>query len=80
MLVLSSRASAQPPAMGDDVHRHDIVLDVKQIRRWAPALGRHVTVVAVEDARHDVVLSLPEVRARVYAEMHRWLSAYVDRG
>ena len=77
-LVLSSGASAQPPEMGEDVHRHDVVLDVQQIRRWAPALGRHVTVVAVQDARHDVVLSLPEVRARVYDEMSRWLTAYVD--
>ena len=77
-LVLSSGASARPPEMGDEVHRHDIVLDVRQIRRWAAAVGRHVTVVAVQDARHDVVLSLPEVRARVYAEMERWLAAYVD--
>ncbi len=77
-LVLSSSASAQPPEMGNDVHRHDVVLDVQQIRRWSPAVGRHVTMVAVQDARHDVVLSLPEVRARVYDEMSRWLTAYVD--
>jgi alpha-beta hydrolase superfamily lysophospholipase len=77
-LVLSSGASKNPAEMGDDVHRHDVVLDVEQIRRWAPALGRHVTVVAVQDARHDVVLSLPEVRERVYDEMARWLTAYVD--
>ena len=77
-LVLSSGASAQPAAMGDDVHRHDIVLDVEQIRRWAPAVGRHVTSVAVDGARHDVLLSLPEARARVYDELDRWLTAYVD--
>ena len=42
-----SRASRRRPRreMGDDVHRHDIVLDVEQIRRWSPALGRHVTYV-----------------------------------
>ncbi|KRF17136.1 alpha/beta hydrolase [Nocardioides sp. Soil797] len=77
-LVLSSSRSAVPMEMGDDVHRADIVLDVNQIRRWAPNLGRHVTSIAIEDARHDVVLSLPEVRRQVYAEMERWLSAYVD--
>ena len=47
VLVLSSGGSAAPAEMGDDVHRHDIVLDVAQIRRWAPAIGRHVTIVAV---------------------------------
>ena len=29
-----------PTEMGDDVHTHDIVLDVPQIRRWAPSVGR----------------------------------------
>jgi alpha-beta hydrolase superfamily lysophospholipase len=76
-LVMSSLGSAQPLEMGDAVHRHDVVLDVRQIRRWATSVGRHVTSVAIQDARHDVVLSLPEVRTRVYDEMGRWLSAYV---
>lgn len=76
-LVLSSARSATPTEMDDEVNRADIVLDVTQIRRWATNLGRHVTSIAVEDARHDVVLSLPEVRARVYDEMDRWLTAYV---
>ena len=79
VLVLSSDRSAWPREMGDDVHRHDVVLDVRQIRRWAPAVGPHVTYVAVEGARHDVVLSLPEVRAVVYEELDRWVSAYVER-
>ncbi len=78
VLVLSSGGSAHPLEMGDDVHRHDIVLDVAQIRRWSTAIGRHVTMVAVQDARHDVVLSLPEVRKVAYTEMDRWVSAYVD--
>ena len=29
--------------LSDDVHSHDIVLDVAQIRRWSTSLGRHVT-------------------------------------
>jgi alpha-beta hydrolase superfamily lysophospholipase len=77
VLVLSSARSATPAEMNDDVHRHDLVLDVAQIRQWAPALGRHVTYVAVEGARHDVVLSLPEVRAEVYDELDRWATAYL---
>jgi alpha-beta hydrolase superfamily lysophospholipase len=54
------------------------VLDVEQIRRWATAIGPHVTYVAVPGARHDVVLSRPDVRAKVYDELERWVSAYVD--
>ena len=78
VLVLSSGETRRPKEMGDDVHGYDIVLDVPQIRRWAVALGRHITYVAIDGARHDVVLSLPEARAQVYAELDRWVTAYVD--
>ncbi|WP_121251384.1 alpha/beta hydrolase [Nocardioides ferulae] len=77
VLVLSSGASARPMEMGPEVHTHDIVLEVADIRRWATAVGPHVTYVAVPGARHDVVLSQPEPRARVYAELDRWCSTYV---
>jgi alpha-beta hydrolase superfamily lysophospholipase len=77
VLVLSSATSDNPREWGDAVHRHDLVLDVQQIRRWATAVGRHVTYIAIEGARHDVVLSLPEPRARVYAELERWHATYV---
>lgn len=76
-LVLTSGGSAQPTVMDDRVHRHDIVLDVAQIRRWAPSLGRHVTLVSIDGARHDVLLSLPDVRATAYDEIDRWHAAYV---
>jgi alpha-beta hydrolase superfamily lysophospholipase len=78
VLVLSSAASANPAEMGEDVHTHDIVLDVEQIRRWSPALGRHVTYVAVPHARHDVFLSREAPRAEAFAELDGWLTAYVD--
>ena len=54
------------------------MLEVPQIRQWATALGSHVTYVAVEGARHDVVLSLPEPRATAYAALDSWASAYLD--
>lgn len=79
ILVMSSAATAWPQEMGDDVHHHDVVLDVEQIRRWSPALGRHVTYVGIPGARHDVTLSLPGPRAQVYDELDRWVTAYVDR-
>ena len=77
VLVLTSGATSQPKEMGEEVFTTDIVLDVDQMRRWATEVGRHVTVVSVEGAVHDVVLSRPEVRERVYAELERWLTAYV---
>ncbi len=79
VLVLSSDKSTWPSEMDDAVHEHDIVLDVKHIRRWATSLGQHVTYVAIPKAVHDVVLSRAEPRARAYDEIARWLSAYVVR-
>ena len=52
----------------------------QQIRRWAPVIGRHVTVVSIPGARHDVVLSRPEVRSHAYAELDRWVTAYAESG
>ena len=77
VLVLSSAGSRWPKEMGEEAHGYDIVLEVPQIRRWATALGSHVTYVAVDGARHDVVLSRPEPRAQAYAEIDRWLATYV---
>ena len=77
VLVLSSAGTRWPKEMGPDAHHYDIVLEVPQIRQWATALGSHVTYVAIEGARHDVILSLPRPRATAYAEIGRWLSTYV---
>lgn len=79
-LVLTSGETSWPKQMSEAVHTHDIVLDVRQIRRWAPALGGTVTLVPLEGARHDVLLSRGPVRERAYAEMERWLHAYVQSG
>jgi alpha-beta hydrolase superfamily lysophospholipase len=77
VLVLSSSGTRWPKEMGPDAHNFDIVLEVPQIRQWATALGSHVTYVAIEGARHDVILSLPEPREKAYAELGRWMSTYV---
>ena len=78
VLVLSSGRSTLPEEMGEDVHGTDIVLDVTQIRRWATALGPHVTYIAIDGARHDVVLSREEPRTRAYEAINTWMTAWVD--
>jgi alpha-beta hydrolase superfamily lysophospholipase len=56
--------------------RADTVLDVSQIARWAGCLGAETTVAPVQDARHDVFLSLPEPRERAYAAVATWLDQH----
>ena len=77
VLVLSSAGTRWPREMGEDAHGYDIVLEVPQIRRWATAIGSHVTYVAIDGARHDVVLSRKEPREKAYTEIERWHATYV---
>jgi alpha-beta hydrolase superfamily lysophospholipase len=77
VLVLSSAGTRWPKEMGEDAHGYDIVLEVPQIRQWATAVGSHVTYVAIDGARHDVVLSRVEPRAKAYAAIEQWAGAYL---
>lgn len=79
-LVLSSRRTSAPRAMGEEVFTTDMVLDVRQIRGWSPSLGPHVTSIALEGAVHDVFLSRRDVRDAAFAAAGTWLDAWVERG
>ncbi|GGK38410.1 alpha/beta hydrolase [Pilimelia terevasa] len=62
----------------DDVTSSDAVLNVAHMARWAPQLGRHVTLVRIAGGLHDLTLSAPPVQAEVFAEWGRWLGAYLE--
>ncbi|MFC7407080.1 alpha/beta hydrolase [Georgenia alba] len=57
----------------------DVVLDVTWIRRRVHLLGGHVTLVRLDGAIHDVMLSSRRVRDRAHAELARWARTYVLR-
>ena len=75
-LVLRSGRSHFSADYSPSSDRADTVLDVKQIARWAGCLGAETTVVPIEDARHDVFLSLPEPRDHAYAVLAAWLDLH----
>ena len=79
LLMMTSDRSSLPTSVDDpDLIRTDVVLDVERLRRRAPELSHHVTIVQVHGAIHDVVLSAEPARTQVYDELGRWLSAYVE--
>ncbi|HZP15278.1 MAG TPA: alpha/beta hydrolase, partial [Nocardioides sp.] len=78
ILVLASEKSGNPTEPGPAVHSMDIVLDVRQIKRWSPSLGGDVTYVSLPGALHDVVLSAPVVRTAAYAAIDSWLAAKIS--
>ena len=75
VLVMFARRSSWPKQWTSEAMSTDVVLDVADIQRLAPGLGPQVTLVSIEDGMHDLVLSQPRVRARVFAELKAWLVA-----
>ena len=72
-LILRSERTHFAKTYSAEDARADTVLDVRQIARWAGCLGGETTVVPIPDARHDVFLSLPDVRKQAYDRLDSWL-------
>jgi alpha-beta hydrolase superfamily lysophospholipase len=79
-LVLRSTRSQSARNWSPEVEGMDLVLDVRQIARWAGCLGNAVTSVPIEGARHDVFLSTAEPRAEAYRLVDGWLRDRVLAG
>lgn len=77
VLVACSTRSLWAARWREDAHRADTVLDVADIVRWAPSVGRHVTVLRVEGGMHDLTLSPEPARQTLFSELDRWLDAYL---
>jgi alpha-beta hydrolase superfamily lysophospholipase len=74
ILLMHSARSHVGTAWSDDFTCADCVLDVAHMRRYGPGLGRDVRLAAVEGGLHDLTLSAPPVRERVFAELFAWLA------
>jgi alpha-beta hydrolase superfamily lysophospholipase len=77
VLVASSAVSLRGRVWTEAAMRTDTVLDVTHMARWAPGLGRHVTLVRFDGGLHDLALSPAPVRAKVFSEAERWIRAYI---
>lgn len=77
ILTLTSNRSDFSDRWTDELRGSDIVLDVDQIWRRVPYLGRLTTLVRIDGAIHDVTLSPRQPRERAFGEIRRWLRAYV---
>ncbi|MFE5586664.1 alpha/beta hydrolase, partial [Kitasatospora sp. NPDC056531] len=60
------------------LHHADAVLRADDIAAQAPRLGPHVTIVRIKGGMHDLVLSGEAARTQAFAELDRWLAAYLD--
>lgn len=77
ILVGYSDASFKNLEWDESAHTTDAVLDVDHIARWAPKLGRSVTLLRIPGAKHDLALSRPPARTQLFAALDGWLSSAV---
>lgn len=73
VLVMHSAESVWGAAWHAGFQKADGVLNVEHMRAGSRHLGSHVTVEAIRDGSHDLILSRPAVRAHVFAVLFQWL-------
>ncbi len=76
VLLMASTSSISTTSWDPALHHRDAVLRADDIAALGPRLGRLVTVARIEGGMHDLVLSGPQAREQVFAELDRWLKAY----
>ena len=79
VLVACSTRSYRGVAWAAAAASADAVLNVEHIVQYSSRLGRHVTIVRIDGGLHDLTLSAPPVRAQVFAELDRWIGAYLPK-
>lgn len=57
----------------------DTVLDVEQIKHWAPEVSNQSVTRVIDGALHDVFLSLPHARQQAFDAVDEWLGGVVDK-
>ena len=54
-------------------HRADVVLDVKDIKKYSKRLGKKVTYVVIPGGKHDLLLSQKDARDKAYQTTFKFL-------
>lgn len=80
VLLACSTRSFRGRRWRDSAGLADAVLDVEHMVRYAPRLGRHVTLARFDGGLHDLTLSGPGVREKVFTEIGRWTEAFLGAG
>ncbi|MCM2296027.1 alpha/beta hydrolase [Rhodoferax sp.] len=73
VLVMHAQRSTWPKRWSEETMSTDIVLDIADMQRLAPGLGRQVERLAIANGVHDLVLSAPQIREKVFNKLLNWL-------
>ncbi len=78
VLVLRSDKSGSEKTWNEDIPITDVVLNVEDIEKFASRIGKNVTVIIIPKAKHDVILSFPEVRKDAFVRSEDWLKQFSE--
>ena len=73
MLMMHSHQSKFPKKWGLDAQQSDVILDVEDMTHHAERIKGDVQTVSIQNGLHDLVLSAPPVRQKVYQDLFAWL-------
>ena len=73
VLVMHSHQTKNPRKWGKDAQSSDVILDVKDIQKYAKKIQGDVTIREIPNGVHDLVLSEKTVRDSVYQQLFSWL-------
>ena len=76
VLVMHSDKSGSESKWNDMIHVSDVVLNVGDIAKRAPTIGKTVQVMVIPQAKHDIILSHPAVRGYAFDELEKWLKNF----
>ena len=73
VLVMHSHQTKNPRKWSKDAQSSDVILDVKDIQKYAKKIQGDVTIREIPNGVHDLVLSEKTVRDSVYQQLFSWL-------
>lgn len=74
-LIMHSSKSSYPLRFNHDAQSSDIILEVKDMIKYANKMSGDITLCGIQDGVHDLVLSKKPVRETVYRELFQWLKS-----
>lgn len=77
-LVMYSNRTTNPKQWCENAQTSDVILDVKDIEKWASRFKGNIKLCKIENGLHDLVLSAQPVREKVYSELFKWLNLKIS--
>jgi alpha-beta hydrolase superfamily lysophospholipase len=74
-VLVAASARTHRGGYAEAAHHADAVLNVEDIARYTPGLGKNVSLVRIDGGKHDLTLSPPKAREQLFAKLDEWLRA-----